>query len=169
MALAGLGFAACNNDSANDSGPPLTPSPAPGTTTVQRNTFSFLNGTWAGEWVDTRFGVRGSLTATFTVNGTAVDSVGTIGLRSLGLGDEQGIGTGTINGDSLSFTFEARTVGDGEGTLANGSGTGMGTVLGVLNFGDFTFDGTVDETTIDGTFAFTDPAGGRGTARLTKQ
>jgi hypothetical protein len=161
---------ACNNNNDNPSAVPLTPSPTPTTTApATSSAFTSLGGTWSGEWIDTRFNVRGTLVATFTVNGTAVTSVGRIGLQSLGLGDEAGTGTGTINGNILSFTFEAQTVGNGEGTLDDTGASGKGTVAGVLDFGDFTFEGSVNETTIDGTFTFTDPAGGRGTAQLTRQ
>lgn len=131
--------------------------------------FAFLVGTWIGTWTDTRFNVTGTLEATMTVSGNDVQANGTIGLQSLGLGEEDGTGTGSIDGNTLVFTFEADTVGNGNGSVTEGEGSGMGTVLGALNFGDFTFEGTVNETTIDGTFEFTAPSGGRGTATLTKQ
>ena len=131
--------------------------------------FAFLVGTWTGTWTDTRFSVTGTLEATITVSGNQVQANGTIGLQSLGLGEETGTGTGTVDGDTLNFTFEADTVGNGEGFVSDDAGSGMGTVLGVLNFGDFTFMGTVSETMIDGTFEFTAPSGGRGVATLTRQ
>jgi hypothetical protein len=144
-------------------GAPTTPTP-PATTE-----FDFLIGTWRGNWADTRFGVNGTLEATFTVSGNDVSANGTIGLQSLGLGNEQGSGTGTIDGDTLTFTFEAATVGEGEGALEDGRGSGTGSVLGTLAFGDFSFEGTATETTIEGTFEFTAPSGGRGEVSLTKQ
>lgn len=157
-------------DSSNPAATPTTPSPPAATTPTPAapSSYAFLEGDWTGEWVDTRFGVRGSLRASFTVDGNVVTATGVIGLQSLGLGDEPGTGAGTIDGERLSFTFEAQTVGNGEGDVEGGSGSGRGTVLGVLDFGDFTFEGTAGGTTIDGTFQFTDPSGGRGTARLTK-
>lgn len=132
--------------------------------------FDFLVGTWVGTWTDTRFGVSGAVRCTIAVNGNRVTADGTIDLSALGLGDEAGTAEGTITGNNLAFTFTADTVGSGEGTLSNGgAGSGTGTVTGMLNFGDFTFEGTVDPTTIQGTFQFTAPSGGRGTVELTKQ
>lgn len=132
--------------------------------------FSSLAGSWKGTWTDTRYNVSGPLSATFTVNGTAVTTTGTIGLSSLGLGNESGTGSGTISGQTLNFTFGAATVGNGSGTLsASGPGSGTGTVTGALNFGAFTFSGHVSGTTISGNFNFTSPTGGLGTATLTKQ
>jgi len=136
---------------------------------ITESEFAFLVGVWTGTWTDTTFGVEGTLSATFAVSGNTVEATGVIGLQSLGLGDETGTATGTIDGDSLTFTFEADTVGSGEGSVAGGMASGMGTVLGILDFGDFTFEGTAGETTIDGTFEFTAPSGGSGVATLTKQ
>ncbi|HUO83641.1 MAG TPA: Ig-like domain-containing protein [Thermoanaerobaculia bacterium] len=138
---------------------PGTPSP-----------FSFLAGTWVGTWEDTRYNVSGTLEATFTVNGSNVTATGVIGLQSLQLGNETGSGTGTVSGETLNFTFSADTVGNGSGSLsAGGAGSGAGSVTGVLNFGAFTYTGTVTPTEISGTFAFTSPTGGHGVASLTKQ
>ena len=152
-----------SKDGGGDSGSPTDPG------VITESEFAFLVGVWTGTWMDTTFGVEGTLSATFTVSGNTVDATGTIGLQSLGLGDEAGTATGMVDGDSLTFTFEADTVGNGEGTVGGGMGSGMGTVLGVLNFGDFTFEGTAGESTIDGTFEFTAPSGGSGVATLTKQ
>lgn len=132
--------------------------------------FSSLAGSWKGTWTDTRYNVSGPLSATFTVNGSAVTATGTIGLQSLGLGNESGTGSGTISGQTLNFTFGAATVGNGSGTLSTtGPGSGSGSVTAPLNFGAFTFTGSVSGTTISGNFNFTSPTGGQGTATLTKQ
>ena len=140
----------------------------PGTATP--SPFSSLEGTWVGTWTDTRYDVSGTLQANFTVNGSAVTASGEIGLESLGLGKETGSGTGTVSGDMLNFTFTADTVGAGTGSLnAGGAGSGGGTVTGVLNFGAFTYTGTVTESEISGTFNFTSPTGGNGVASLTRQ
>lgn len=132
--------------------------------------FSSLAGTWTGTWTDTRYNVSGSLQATFTVNGSSVGGTGTIGLQSLGLGNETGTATGLVVGDGLAFTFASNTVGTGSGALATGgSGGGVGSVTGVLNLGEFSFGGTVTATTISGTFTFLSPTGGNGVASLTRQ
>ncbi len=133
-------------------------------------TFTDLAGAWRGTWTDTRYNVSGTLEATFTVSGDAVRATGTIGLQSLGLGDETGSGSGTISGQNLGFTFSASTVGSGAGTLSiTGTGSGSGTVTGVLNLGAFTYEGTAAGTSISGSFTFTSPTGGRGVATLTKR
>ena len=133
--------------------------------------FSFLNGTWVGTWTDTRYNVSGSLRAVITVTGSTVTATGTIGLQSLGLGNENGTASGTVSGQTLSFQFAASTVGVGTGTLTAGAGngSGSGTVTGVLNLGGFTYTGTATATTINGTFRFTSATGGNGVATLTKQ
>lgn len=134
------------------------------------SSFSFLEGTWVGTWTDTRYDVSGTLEATFTVNGSTVTATGVIGLESLSLGKETGSGTGTVSGETLNFTFSADTVGTGSGSLDAGrEGSGSGSVTGVLNFGAFTYTGTVTESEISGTFNFTSPTGGNGVASLTKQ
>ena len=66
---------------------------------------------WVGTWTDTRYNVSGTLNATFTVNGSTVTATGVIGLASLGLGNETGSGTGTVSGQTLTFTFSSATVG----------------------------------------------------------
>jgi hypothetical protein len=154
---------ACSSASKDGGGSPTDPGEV---TPVE---FAFLVGTWTGTWTDTVFNVEGTLSATMAMSGSDVEATGVIGLQALGLGDEQGVATGMIDGDTLTFTFEAASVGDGEGTFSGGIGSGLGSVMGVLNFGDFTFEGTANETTIDGTFEFTSPSGGSGVATLTKQ
>lgn len=147
---------------------PTTPATVPPVTT----TFGPLSGTstWVGTWTDTRYMVSGPLSATFTVNGSTVTASGTIGLASLGLGNETGTGTGTVSGNVLAFSFQSATVGTGTGTVnTTGSGSGTGTVTGTLNFGAFTYTGTVSASTISGTFTFTSPTGGFGVASLTRQ
>ena len=132
--------------------------------------FSFLAGTWEGTWEDTRYDVSGTLEATFTVTGSNVTATGVIGLASLGLGNETGTASGTVSGDTLSFTFSSDRVGNGSGDLnTGGSGSGFGSVTAPLNFGAFNFEGSATETVISGTFAFTSPSGGNGVATLTRQ
>jgi hypothetical protein len=155
--------AGCSSASKDGGGTPTEP------VVVTESEFAFLVGTWTGTWTDTVFDVEGTLSATMTMSGTDVDATGVIGLQALGLGDEEGVATGTISGDTLTFTFEATSVGTGEGTFSGGVGSGMGSVMGMLDFGDFTFEGTATETTIDGTFQFTAPSGGSGVATLIKQ
>jgi hypothetical protein len=131
--------------------------------------FASLAGNWSGTWTDTRYNVSGTLSASFTVNGSTVNATGVIGLESLGLGNESGTGVGTVSGQTLNFTFSASTVGNGSGTLsAAGAGNGTGTVTGTLDFGAFTYSGTVAGDSISGNFAFTSPTGGKGVASLTK-
>ena len=48
---------------------------------------------------------------------------------------------------------------------AQGSGSGNADPLG---FGPFTFTGSVTDTTMQGTFDFTNPGGGKGVATMTK-
>jgi hypothetical protein len=148
-------------------GSPTTPTnPGGGTST---GNFSFLAGTWIGTWTDQRYGVSGTLQATFAVSGSTVTATGTIGLASLGIGNQSGTGTGTVTGSTLNFTFSANAVGTGSGSVTNGAGSGTGTVTGVLNLGGFTYAGTANANTISGTFQFTSPTGGNGVASLTKQ
>lgn len=160
LAVALLAIAGCSSsDKSSNMGP--------GGVTPEE--FEFLIGTWLGTWDDTRYNVQGTLQATFAVSGNDVTATGVIGLQSLGLGDEAGTAMGTIDGDDLDFTFTAATVGSGSGAATATSGSGTGSVVGALNFGDFTFQGTVTSTTMDGLFDFTSPTGGNGVARLTKQ
>jgi len=125
-------------------------------------------GTWNGTWTDTRYGVSGALTATFTGDGTSFAATGSIDLRSLGLGVRSGTGSATASGGAVTFTFGAAAVGAGSGTLRGVEGEGGGTVTAPLNFGAFTYSGTVSGDTITGTFAFSSPTGGRGTVSLAR-
>jgi hypothetical protein len=126
-----------------------------------------LVGTWSGTWDDTIFIVSGTLDITITQSSPDLDATGTIGLSSVGLGDETGTGSGTVSGDTVTFTFNSPTVGSGNGTVTGNSISGSGTVGGALMFGDFTFSGTISGDTISGTFDFT--SGGAGTASVTRQ
>lgn len=81
-------------------------------------------------------------------------------------GSAAGTVTGTFRADTLHFTFEGPGIGNGAGTVTGGVGIGAGTVGLPLDFGAFTFQGTVTETLIRGTFDFT--TGGSGWARMGK-
>lgn len=126
-------------------------------------------GVWRGTWTDTRFGVGGDVRGTITRQGAKVTGSGVLDLASLGLGDVTGTAEGTIAGGRLEFTFKSGPVGSGSGALTGASGRGSGTVGGALGFGGFTFEGTVTDSAIEGTFRFVSPSGGRGVASLTKQ
>lgn len=158
-----VSFAGCKSGDDMPTGPSN-----PGSSTAA---FAYLAGNWSGTWTDTRYNVSGTLQATFTVTSSAVTATGTIGLASLGLGNETGTATATVSGDTLMFTFISNTVGSGSGTLAatGGTGGGSGTVTGVLNLGAFTFTGAGSAAGIQGAFNFTSPTGGNGVASLTKQ
>jgi len=147
--------------------------------------FGYLEGHWTGTWEDTIYSVSGSAEATFSIVCGQVVASGTIDLSEIpgGLvGIEAGTGIGTIAGDTLSFTFESGMVGGGSGTLVQAGllaasrsaaagvnvGSGSGSVTAPLNFGAFTFEGTVTGTTIAGTFDFTSKTGGAGNVSLTK-
>jgi hypothetical protein len=136
------------------------------------DTLPDLAGTWAGTWQDTVFMVSGDLSWVITQDGLDISASGTIDLTVLGMEAESGTATGTITsrsvGNTLDFTFEAATVGNGSGTITGGTASGTGTVIPPLGFGDFTFDGTVTGETMRGTFVFT-TAAGAGKAILTKQ
>lgn len=164
FSMLGLTCTSSNEEGGGDdgvTGPGVPGAPGP---------FDFLAGTWDGTWEDTRFGVSGNVGMTVTINGNVVTAEGTIDLSSLGLGNEVGSAAGTVSGNSLDFTFQADTVGNGQGGMANGGpGSGTGSVAGVLNFGDFTFEGTTEPTMIQGTFEFVAASGGRGVVELTKQ
>jgi len=133
-------------------------------------TFAFLQGDWSGTWEDTIYMVSGAAYASFDVTCAGVTATGAINLSQIGLGEETGSGSGSATAQTLSFNFSAATVGSGIGTLsaASNTGSGSGSVTGVLNFGDFTFTGSVSPTTISGTFDFTSPTGGEGNVSATK-
>jgi adhesin/invasin len=145
-------------------GNPLTFT-ATGTVAV---TLPSLAGSWHGTWVDTRYGVTGTITnIVLTQTASTFGGTGTIDLSSVGMGVANGTATGTISGNVVTFTFTAAGIGSGTGTLNGTAGSGTGGVT-ALNFGNFTFTGTVTATQITGTFQFTSPTGGNGTITVTK-
>ncbi|MFH1865688.1 MAG: hypothetical protein ABIK85_07370, partial [Candidatus Eisenbacteria bacterium] len=89
-----------------------------------------------------------------------------------GLGMESGSASGAITsrppGETLDFTFTAATVGSGSGTIVGTLASGTGTVTPPLDFGDFTFQGTVSDTVIRGTFDYINPGTGAGKVLMTK-
>ncbi len=126
---------------------------------------SNVTGIWSGTWVDTVFGVSGSLDITITQKDNDLTATGNAGLGSAGLADEAITGSGTINGATASFTFTG-------GQTSTGLGTVNGTTINMeadVFFGHVVFTGTVNGNNIDGTFNFTNPGGGAGTVTLTKQ
>ncbi len=128
-----------------------------------------FSGNWSGTWVDTRYNVSGNISAVLTQNTTTISGTGVIDLSALGLGNQTGTASGTITGNTITFSFNAANVGSGSGTLVGNNGSGTGTVVAPLNFGAFTFSGTASNTVISGTFNFTSPTGGHGTINMTKQ
>jgi hypothetical protein len=101
---------------------------------------------------------------------TAGGAIGLGNIIGYGLSNEAGTASGTISGNSATFTFSAPTVGSGSGTISGNTISGSGTVTGALNFGAFTYIGTLDVTgtNINGTFSFTAPGSGYGIATVTK-
>jgi len=126
-------------------------------------------GSWQGTWTDTRFGVGGEVRGTITRRGSTVTGSGVLDLSDLGLGNVTGTAEGTIAGGRIEFTFRSGPVGSGSGALTGAGGSGRGTVTGALGFGDFTFEGAATDSTIEGSFRFLSPSGGRGVASLTRQ
>lgn len=138
------------------------------------DTIPDLVGTWVGTWEDTVYaGAGGSMTWQISRDGSDLTASGTIDFSYFGLGLLPGTADGSITSafadNTLEFTFQAAMIGSGEGTINGGSGSGTGTVTPPLDFGDFTFEGTVGEDAISGTFDFTSPTGGAGRASLTRQ
>ena len=144
--------------------------PPPPTSTAMR-TVPDLGGSWTGTWHDTRYDVQGELTMTIIVAGSNWTGSGTIDLSSIGwpgVGTMSGTASGTLSGNTLTFSFNAADVGTGSGTLIDGSGSGDGSVTAPMNFGAYTFTGTVTGTEISGTFDFLSPSGGNGDVVLTR-
>ncbi len=140
--------------------------------TARPDTLPDLAGIWIGTWEDTIVQVGGDLSWNITVEGSDMSAVGTIDLSALGIGIQQGTAEGTISDSrgrtTLDFTFTASGVGDGSGSIVGSSVSGDGTVAPPLDFGHFTFQATVGDTSIWGTFNFP-PTRGAGTTRLTRQ
>jgi hypothetical protein len=129
-------------------------------------------GTWVGTWTDTIYSVTGNLTWEITQDGDDLAATGTIDLSNLGMGQEPGTATGSVvttrSGRAVSFSFESATVGNGSGTIEAGTVAGSGAATEApVAFGNFTFQGTVTNEIMWGTFDY--EVGGAGRARLTKQ
>ena len=148
-------------------GGPAAPEPARAIVAVDKASPD-LEGSWKGTWEDTVYQVSGAVTMDVTANLLGYDATGTIDLTSINpvWGVRSGTATGTLAGDELTFTFTADMVGNGSGTLNGADGTGSGTVTGFMEFGGFTFAGTVASGSITGTFDFTSPSGGAGNVTL---
>lgn len=146
--------------------PEMHPSPS------SRVPIQDLAGTWAGTWHDTVFHVERPMSWQILVDDTFFIANGTIDLSNFGMGDNAGSAVGTISGrtagDTLQFTFEAPGVGSGGGVIAGTAGGGTGNVTPPLNFGGFSFLGTVSDTVMRGTFMYFTPGSGAGTVRMTK-
>jgi hypothetical protein len=131
-------------------------------------------GSWAGTWKDTIYmGLEEEYFMTWQITQVREEycATGIIDFSYFfGMGPTVGSAAGTVTGalraDTLHFTFEAGGLGGGSGTVTGGVGTGSGTNILVFPI-DFTFQGTVTETLIRGTFDFPDP-GGSGWARMGK-
>ena len=130
-------------------------------------------GTWAGTWEDTVYMVSGPMTWTITLDQSDYWGSGSIDLSVLGfgLGNQEGGGTGSITrGDrqSVPFSYYADLVGLGDGVLTGNSVAGNGVVNAPLDFGYFTFTGTITDTAAIGRFFFASPTGGAGRVTMTK-
>lgn len=151
-------------------GADLKPSPARAVAAAQPQELPSLVGTWEGTWTDTRYDVSGSISMTITLDGDTYDAVGTIDVSEISpiLGELTGTATGTIDGNTMDFNFECTDLGTGSGSFTDQLVTGAGVVGAPLNFGGFEFSGSVISGVMDGTFDFTDPSGGNGTASLSR-
>jgi hypothetical protein len=132
-----------------------------------------LAGSWLGTWEDTIYvGFSGDLSWTIYIDGSTMTANGIIDLSDLGLGLMPGSAEGTISGEpgrsTLDFTFTAGSVGGGVGTITGNLASGSGNVIPPLDFGAFTFQATVSDTQMRGTFDFTSPGGGAGKVLMTK-
>ncbi len=135
--------------------------------------FPDITGQWTGTWLDTIYFAAGDMNVTIStsdgVNFTATGEID-VGSIDLTLGILPGSASGTLAGAVLSGTFTCTNLGNGTFTLTDVGGSvdasGSGTVTAPLNFGAFTFTGTIVGNTMDGTFDFTSPTGGAGTATL---
>ncbi len=159
--------------STTDSTTTTTASSATTTTTTTIATHALV-GTWVGTWEDTVYSLDGALSGTITQSGALLSGTGTIELSDLsvsGITIEVGTATGTISGTSVTFSLSSTTVGTGSGTVSGSTISGTGTVIAPIDYGAFTFTGTVDASgnSVTGVFDFTSPTGGSGTATVTKQ
>ncbi len=124
-------------------------------------------GTWEGTWEDTIYMVSGSMSWTISPDRYDYIGSGTIDLTALGLGAQEGSAGGGITRQALEFTYEANSVGSGNGVLTGNSLVGDGLVTAPLNFGYFTFRGTVTSEAAEGRFFFVSPTGGAGRVTMT--
>jgi hypothetical protein len=126
-----------------------------------------LVGMWVGTWQDTVFpDADGDISWEITQDGSDFAATGSIDFSCFGLGSVPGTASGTITRETLEFTFEAPAAGSGAGAIVDGVVSGTGNLV-VPAFGPFTFEGTLTDGTIRGTFDFT--GGGAGKAVLTKE
>lgn len=123
-------------------------------------------GNWTGSWRDTVFNVSGDFQITVTRNGNTLNATGSIKLGSIPLPDDSGTAIGTISndGNTIDFAFDANAngLGNGAGKMNGRNISGTGTSV----FGSFSFDGTLDNNEVTGTFDFT--SGGAGVATAIK-
>ena len=142
--------------------------PAPAT----REPLPDMTGTWTGTWNDTVFLVERPMSWEITQWPTDLSANGMIDMTYFAMGEVFGSAWGMITrgsrGDTLAFSFEAFTVGSGSGTIAGTVASGIGTVTAPLDFGDFTFQATVSETIMRGTFVYLTPGSGAGKVLMTK-
>ena len=128
-----------------------------------------IAGTWEGTWEDTVYFVSSTMSWTITQDGSNYAGSGTIDMTPFawaGLGSQEGGASGSITREerqSLSFSYYADLVGLGDGVLTGDFCTGSGVVNAPLDFGFFTFQGTVTDTSVVGRFFFT--AARRDTSR----
>lgn len=132
---------------------------------------SDLVGTWEGTWTDTIFmSETYDMTWEITQVREGYSATGMIDFKYFSMGEIYGTADGTVTvglrADTLHFTFEGTGIGAGSGTVTGGIGAGSGSVFSPFT-ANFTFQGTVTDTLIRGTFDF--PTGGSGWARMAKQ
>ncbi len=131
-------------------------------------------GTWTGTWEDTVYQwASGPMTWTITLDQSDYWGSGSIDLSVLGfgLGDQEGGASGSLTREdrqSLSFSYYADLVGGGDAVLTGTSCAGSGVVNAPLDFGYFTFSGTITDTAAIGRFFFASPTGGAGRVTMTK-
>ena len=147
--------------------------------------FTDITGTWTGTWQDTIYFVSGSITMNISsTDGVSYTATGTIDVGQIdpSLGVLNGTASGTVSGTTLTGTFDCTNLGNGSFTLTDAppantasglvgiGSSGSGTVGAPLSFGGFTFTGTIDALAgaMTGTFDFTSPTGGAGTASLAR-
>ena len=129
-----------------------------------------LVGTWVGTWEDTIYDASGAMNWTITQNGVDVDGSGDIDFSYFGMGVREGGGAGGIvsaRAETLEFTFDGDGVGNGIGNVVGNACSGTGTVTSPLEYGGFTFQGTVTNLGAEGRFFFLSPTGGAGRVTMT--